>query len=332
MRLKAFFCILLAFLLVLPSTASVAEAKRLKGNKKKICRPLRHGQVHKKEIKRSAKKQKRSKYARKQRKSSRRLARARYRQYSDALTAQCAIIMDADTQEVYLQKNARLPLQPASTIKIVTGFLALQMLNENDPVRVSCYAESAPRQKAYLRRGEVYPARDLIYATLLHSANDASRALAEKMAGSEEDFAKIMTRTASALGATNTVCRTATGLTAPGQKTTAHDLAVMFQRAMQDDKFASILKTRKFEIQGGRYVLNHNKALWQVEGAEGGKTGFTQAAKRTYVGMFKRNNRTVIISFLGSTDLWGDVRRLVRAAFSDQKPVIHATFSGHTSS
>lgn len=332
MRLKTLLSILLAFLLVLPSAASVAEAKKSKTVKKKISRSVRYGHLHKSKIKRIVRKQKRSKYARGQRKNRRHLARTKYRHYSDTLTAHTAIIIDADTQEVYFQKNARLPLQPASTIKIVTGFLALQMLNENDPVRVSHYAESAPRQKAYLRRGEVYPARDLIYATLLHSANDASRALAEKMAGSEEDFAKIMTRTATSLGARNTVCCTATGLTAPGQKTTAYDLAVMFQRAMQNDKFASILKTRKFEIQGGRYVLNHNKALWQVEGAEGGKTGFTQAAKRTYVGMFRRNNRTVIVSFLGSTDLWGDVRRLVRAAFSDQKPVIHATFSGQTSS
>ncbi|HEC99539.1 MAG TPA: D-alanyl-D-alanine carboxypeptidase [Proteobacteria bacterium] len=319
MRCRALLIFTLALILILPSTSSFAKTKKCQHTKKKVCYTTQ------KKAKQTASVKKYRKKAKKYNKKRLRKASRKYRrQYYSAFTARSAIVLDADTNDIYFAKDPYLPLQPASTIKIVTGLLALKNLDENDPVRVSHYAQTAPPQKAYLRCGEVYPAIDLIYATLLHSANDASRALAEKIAGSEEEFAQIMTQTVHALGAKNTVCRTSSGLTAPGQCTTAYDLAVIFKKAMQDEKFSNILKTRKFEIHGGKFVVNHNKALWQVEGAEGGKTGFTRAAQRTYVGMFKRNNRTIVIAFLGSENLWSDVRYLVRKAFTDVRPTIQA--------
>lgn len=324
MRFKIFLAFLLALVLLVPPIS--ASAKSHKNGGKKISISATHKKHHKKKAVRKAALKRRSKHARAESNKTETVATRRRISYKlcGGITARSAIIIDADTNEINFAKEPYLPLQPASTIKIVTGLLALEKLDDNDPVRVSHYAESAPRQKAYLRRGSVYPAMDLIYATLLHSANDASRALAEKIAGSEEDFAKMMTKQAISLGAKKTVCRTASGLTAPGQATTAYDLAIMFNRAMQNEKFSNILKTRKVEIQGGKLVVNHNKALWQIEGAEGGKTGFTDAARKTYVGMFRRNNRVVVIAFLGSTNLWGDVRSLVNKAFSETKPVIHA--------
>lgn len=327
MRYKGLLALLLAFSLLFISADSIAKTKK-HTTKKNISKSLEAQEKSKNKSKRKACLKKRSLQA-KNRKGKIRLAkRARSQKIGRALTARSAIIMDADSGEIYFGKDPYIPLQPASTIKIVTGLLALEKLDENDPVRVSHYAESAPRQKAYLRCGAIYPARDLIYATLIHSANDASRALAEKIAGSEKDFARLMTETAHSLGAKRTVCRTATGLTARGQATTAYDLAVMFNKAMQNDRFADILKTRKFEIQGGKFVFNHNKALWQINGAEGGKTGFTEVARRTYVGMFKRGDRSIIIAFLGSTDLWGDVRVLVKKAYSETGPVIQARKPG----
>lgn len=326
MRCRAILIFILALILILPSTSSFAETKKCQNTKKKVCYTAGEKvQKHKKKAKRTASVKKYHKRAKKyNKKRTHRASRKYRRQYCSAFTARSAIVLDADTNYIYFTQNQGLPLQPASTIKIVTGFLALKNLEESDPVTVSRYAAKAPCQKAYLRCGKTYPAIDLIYATLLHSANDASRALAEKMAGSEEEFAQIMTRTARELGAKNTSCRTASGLTAPGQHTTAYDLAVIFKKAMRNEKFSNILKTRKFEIHGGKLVRNHNKALWQIEGAEGGKTGFTRAAKKTYVGMFKRNNRTVVIAFLGSENLWSDVRYLVRKAFTDVQPTIQA--------
>lgn len=329
MRCRALLIFTLALILILPSTSSFAETKKCQNTKKKVCYTTnKKVQKHKKKAKQTASVKKyRKKAQRYNKKRVHRASRKYRRQYCSAFTARSAIVLDADTNYIYFDKNSCLPLQPASTIKIVTGLLALKNLDANDPVRVSHYAQTAPPQKAYLRCGKTYPAIDLIYATLLHSANDASRALAEKIAGSEEEFAQIMTRTARELGAKNTNCRTASGLTAPDQYTTAYDLAVIFKKAMQDEKFSNILKTRKFEIHGGKFVVNHNKALWQIEGAEGGKTGFTRVAKKTYVGMFKRNDRTIVIAFLGSENLWGDVRYLIRKAFTDGQPTIRAAKS-----
>lgn len=313
MRPRIFLIFLLALLFILPPTSSPAKSAKCRVIKKKTCylASKYHNRVQKTKNKTIKK----------------RIRKRLVRRYRSRITARSAVVLDADTNYIYFAKDPYLPRQPASTIKIVTGLLALENLNENDPVPVSRYAEQAPRQKAYLQCGEVYPAIDLIYATLIHSANDASRALAEKIAGSEKSFARIMTKTAQAFGAKNTVCRTATGLTAPGQFTTAYDLAVIFKKTMQNERFANIVKTRRFEIQGGKLIFNHNKALWQIAGAEGGKTGFTRAASKTYVGMFKRGNRTVIVACLGSKSLWRDVRYLVRKAFSEVKPTIHAAKS-----
>ncbi|WP_456433699.1 D-alanyl-D-alanine carboxypeptidase family protein [Thermosulfuriphilus sp.] len=248
-----------------------------------------------------------SKKVRKYRKKSR-----RWRPY---ITARSAIVMDADTGKIYYQKAARRPGQPASTIKVLTALLALEYLNDDDFVYVSRNAAKMPKSKVYLRAGHFYQARDLIYACLLKSANDASVALAEAIAGSEKAFAQMMTAYARAIGAKDTICKTATGLTAPGQQTTAYDLAIIFREAMTNPHLASILTKRRATLRGVKKVHllhSHNQALWLFRGCLGGKTGYTAVAGRTYVGMFERNGRRVIVAFLGSRALWRDLGRLLR--------------------
>ena len=172
-----------------------------------------------------------------------------------------------------------------------------------------------PRSKVYLRPGKNYVADDLINAVLLASANDASVALAERIAGSEHAFARLMTRKAEALGATNTICKTANGLTAPGQQTTAHDLATIFRQAMRDEEFCRRMAFTAVKTSDGKLLRSHNKALWQIDGAEGGKTGYTDVARKTYVGKFSRNGHEIIVSLMGSESMWTDIRRLVEFGF-----------------
>ena len=172
-----------------------------------------------------------------------------------------------------------------------------------------------PRSKVYLRPGKTYVADDLINAVLLASANDASVALAERIAGSERAFAKLMTRKAESLGATNTICKTANGLTAPGQQTTAHDLATIFRQAMLDGDFCRRMAVTEVKTSDGKLLHSHNRALWQIEGAEGGKTGYTDAARKTYVGKFSRDGHEIIVALMGSESMWEDVRRLVDFGF-----------------
>lgn len=236
--------------------------------------------------------------------------------FRQQLTSRSAIVMDAQSGEIIYAHNPYRPAQPASTIKILTGLIAIKTLDDNDWVSASRRAAGMPRSKVYLRKGKSYRAGDLINAVLLSSANDASVALAEKISGSEKTFAKLMTRTARELGAKSTACRTATGLTAHGQYTTASDLAVLFREAMDNSEFAARIARIKVRTGYGKLLRNHNRALWQVDGAEGGKTGYTRAARQTYVGKFKRGDDELVVAVLGSETMWDDIKRLVEYGFA----------------
>lgn len=232
------------------------------------------------------------------------------------ISAKSAIVLDAKSGEVIYAQFPDLPGQPASTIKILTGLISIDSLNDRDMVPVSRRASRMPRSKIYLRKGREYPANDLINAVLLASANDASVALAEKIAGSEQVFAKLMTAKAKSFGATNTICKTSNGLTVQGQKSTARDLALIFTKAMENERFAETMSKRRIKNQNGGTVYSHNKALWRIEGSIGGKTGYTSAARQTYVGKFKRGDTELVVAFLGSETMWSDAKRLVEYGFA----------------
>ncbi len=235
------------------------------------------------------------------------------------LSARCAIIIDGVSGQTLYSKNPDTPRQPASTIKVITGMIAIKSLKNHDKVSVSSKAARQPRSKVYLDQRKKYLANDLINAVLLASANDASVALAEKIAGSEHDFAKMMTLRARLWGAQNTVCKTATGLTAKGQSSTARDLALIFKHAMNDKEFARRMKRVTVKTTEGKTLHNHNKALWQLHGTEGGKTGYTRAARQTYVGKFKRGSDEIIVALMGSEKMWTDLKTLVNYGFTQKK-------------
>lgn len=238
--------------------------------------------------------------------------------FTKQISARSAIIIDARSGETLFAKAPDNPRQPASTIKILTGMIALKSLSGSEQVPVSSWAAGQPSSKVHLNPKKHYQANDLINAVLLASANDASVALAEKIAGSESSFANMMTERARLMGARNTVCKTASGLTAKGQTSTARDLAVIFRRFMEDPAFAERMKKVKVNTTYGTTLRNHNKALWQVEGTQGGKTGFTNAARQTYVGKFKRGNNEIVVAVMGSETMWNDVKKLVQRGFALQ--------------
>lgn len=238
---------------------------------------------------------------------------------SRRISSKSVMIIDVETGEELYTKSPDSPRQPASTIKVLTGMIALKSLDGSDMVQVSRKAAGMPRSKIYLDPKKSYRANDLINAVLLASANDASVALAEKIAGSEKSFAEMMTLRAKLWGAKNTVCRTASGLTAEGQQSTARDLALIFRQAMQDADFAERMGKTKVRTSYGTVLHSHNKALWRVNGAEGGKTGYTLAARQTYVGQFSHEEGTIIVALMGSETMWADVKNLVEYGFKKQK-------------
>ncbi len=246
------------------------------------------------------------------------------------ISSKSVMIMDAETGATIFAKAPDNPRQPASTIKILTGMIAIKSLKDNDTVGVSRHASRMPRSKIYLDTNKQYKADDLINAVLLASANDASVALAEKIAGSEPDFAKMMTLRAKLWGANKTVCRTASGLTAKGQQSTARDLATIFRHLMQNDEFARRMNKTKITTSYGKLLRNHNKALWKVDGAVGGKTGYTAAARQTYVGKFSRAEGGIIVAIMGSETMWYDIKHLVEYGFQRKQQLAEAAKTNET--
>ncbi|HEU4345519.1 MAG TPA: SPOR domain-containing protein [Candidatus Binatia bacterium] len=249
------------------------------------------------------------------------------------LTARAAILMDAATGKVLYQKEADLRLPPASTTKIVTALVALESRRKlSESLKVSKTAPRVPASKLYLRAGQTITIEDLLYAILLSSANDASVVLAEGIAGSVERFAELMTEKAHAIGARNTHFTNPHGLTAADHYSTARDLAILFRYAMKNAAFREIVQTKLSSVNSHAIVKkrtvarrisvrNHNRLLWNFEGALGGKTGYTHAALKCFVGAVQRNGVTLIVAILGARDQWGDTKRLLEYGFDNYQTI-----------
>ena len=249
------------------------------------------------------------------------------------LTARAAILIDSSTGQVLYQKEPDLRLPPASTTKIVTAIVTLESGRSlRDLLTVSKTATRVPASKLYLRPGQTLTIQDLLYGLLLSSANDAAVVLAEGIGGSIDHFAQMMTKKANEIGANNSHFTNPHGLTAPDHYSTARDLALLFRYAMKNPTFREIVQTkmssvtsrtrlRKRVIARRISVRNHNRLLWNFDGAIGGKTGYTFAAQKCFVGAVQRNGVTMIVSILGSRDLWGDTRELLEYGF-DHYPTL----------
>ncbi len=234
------------------------------------------------------------------------------------VTARAAIIVDANSGEVIWERNGDLPLPPASTTKIVTAIVALESGRLDDSFTVSADAAATAPSKVGFRPGQSMVLRDLLYAVLLKSANDASAVVAEGISGSEEAFSRRMNAKARAVGATHSSFANPHGLTAAGHVSTVRDLSRIFRYGMRLPMFREILETPATEVPldtGGRTRMvalrSHNRLLEGWDHRVIGKTGYTRPAKRCFVGSAQSGDREIVIALLGSTDLWGDARRLV---------------------
>src|ERR1051325_1200364 len=256
------------------------------------------------------------------------------------LTARAAVLMDGATGKILYQKEPDLRLPPASTTKILTAIVTLESNRKlKDVLTVSKADTRVPASKLYLKSGQTLTIEDLLYAVLLSSANDASLVLAEGVGGSVERFAEMMTRKAHDLGAVNSNFSNPHGLTAPDHYSTARDLAILFRYAMKNPTFREIVQTRISSVSSNSMVRkktvarrisvrNHNRLLWNFDGALGGKTGYTLAAQKCFVGAVQRNGVTLIVAILGAHDQWGDTKRLLEYGFENYdnlKPVTQAS-------
>lgn len=169
-----------------------------------------------------------------------------------ALTADAAVVMDADTGQVLYAKNACQPRPFASTTKIMTALLAIECGNLKDMVTVSPRAAGVEGSSIYLRAGEKLLLEELVYGALMNSGNDACVAIAEHVAGSEDIFVRWMNCKARQLGLKNTHFSNTNGLPHKEHLSSAHDLAVLTRHALKNPVFSRIVAGKKHVISGPR--------------------------------------------------------------------------------
>ena len=193
---------------------------------------------------------------------------------------------------------------PASLTKIMTLYLLFERLDAgkmklDTEMEVSEHASEQAPTKLGLRPGQTIKVEDAIKGLVTRSANDAAVVIAEAIAGDEDDFAKLMTRKARALGMSKTIYRNASGLPNDEQVTTARDQATL-GRAIQDrfPRYYRYFATTVFNYRG-QSIRNHNRLLGNVEGVDGIKTGYTRASGFNLVTSMRRGNRHLVGVVLG---------------------------------
>lgn len=234
---------------------------------------------------------------------------------SNALSAEKAILMDAATGRIIYEKNADSQSLIASTTKIMTALVVCEQCNVLDRMRVPKEAVGIEGSSMYLQEGEILTIQELLYGLMLHSGNDAAVALAIYCGGTVEGFAGLMNDKARQLGMKNSHFENPNGLDAPGHYSTARDLAILAAYAMENPIFNKTVSTKNITV-GGRYLRNHNKLLWQVQGADGVKTGYTRAAGRILVSSATRDGRRLIAVTINAPDDWRDHAQLLNQGFS----------------
>jgi serine-type D-Ala-D-Ala carboxypeptidase (penicillin-binding protein 5/6) len=235
--------------------------------------------------------------------------------------AQAWLLADLDTGRILASRNPYESHAPASTIKVLLAIVALDQLNLNSAIMARPTNTAVECSCAGIKPGHVYTARQLLDAVMLISGNDAANTLADMLGGFHVAVAKMNAK-AYALGASNTRAATPSGLDAPGMdmRTTPHDLAVIFRAALAYPMFNHIVRQPSALFPNGfgfKEIVNQNELLQRYPGALGGKTGYTNIARKTYVGAAQRNGRRlVVVQMYGEGDLFGQAIGLFDWGFS----------------
>lgn len=240
--------------------------------------------------------------------------------YAGTVGPTAAIVMDAGTGRILHAREANRRWAPASTTKILTAIIAIERLPARAIVTVSARA-AAQRQGAVvgLETGERWPARDLLMAMMLRSANDAAVAVAEATSGSAERFVEEMNARARQLGARDSKFVNPHGFDAQGHHSTALDLALIARYALRNPDFAALVRTATWELirpgQPPQHVDSTNRLLGRYPGADGVKTGWTAASGPSLVASATRDGRQILVVVLNSRDVFGDAEQLLDLGF-----------------
>ena len=205
----------------------------------------------------------------------------------------------------------------------MTCILAIENKDINDIVKVDESISKSYGSGIYISIGEEIKLIDLLYGLMLRSGNDAAIMIANYVSGSEEEFAKLMNNKAKELGMKNTIFYNASGLDTEtiGNKSTAYDMALLTKYAMQNDIYKEIVKTKKHIVKTNlkTYVWHNKNKLLSEDYITGGKTGYTERAKRTLVSTASKDNMNLVVVTINDSDDWNTHKLLYEYAFNNYK-------------
>lgn len=220
-----------------------------------------------------------------------------------ATNARAALLLEASTGEIIFSKNPHEKLEPASLTKMMSMLLIVEAIDKsvlswNQVVTVSAHASSMGGSQILLETNERMTVEDLFKGIAIASGNDAVVALAEKIAGTEENFVSLMNKRAKELGLNNTVFKNSHGLTTEGHYTTANDLAKIALELVKHEeifKYTSLYESYLRENTNRRlWLVNTNKLVRFYDGVDGLKTGYTKTAGYCLVATAKKNNMRIL--------------------------------------
>jgi D-alanyl-D-alanine carboxypeptidase (penicillin-binding protein 5/6) len=231
--------------------------------------------------------------------------------------AEAWLVADLDSGRILASRNPYGAYAPASTIKVLLAMVVLDNLRPDNFARANGSHEKVECSCVGLTPGQPYTTRQLLEALLMVSGNDAANMLADMLGGQRVAVA-AMNRKAASVGARNTRAGSPSGLDGPGWEsvTTPHDLGVMVRAALTYPLIAQIMRQPSAQF-AGKTITNQNELLTRYPGDLGGKTGYTNLARKTYVGAAQRNGRRLlVVQMFGTGDLYGQAIELLDWGFS----------------
>jgi D-alanyl-D-alanine carboxypeptidase (penicillin-binding protein 5/6) len=222
-----------------------------------------------------------------------------------SINASAYLVIEHHSGRVIAQKDPDMQVEPASITKLMTAYVAFDKLREGqialtDEITVSEKAWRAEGSEMFIEVGKKVRLEELLKGMIIQSGNDASIAIAEHIAGSEETFAALMNQYASDLGLRNSHFANSNGLPAPGHKMSARDIVTLTQRLIHDFPEHYPLYSQKSYTYNDIKQYNRNNLLWRDSSVDGVKTGFTEAARYCLVSSSKRGEMRVISVVLGT--------------------------------
>jgi D-alanyl-D-alanine carboxypeptidase len=240
------------------------------------------------------------------------------------ISAKSAIVVDENTGAILFEKNPHQKLAPASITKILTLSVALENLKKDQMITVSQEAADQEPNKIVMKAGEKLQLEDLLYGLMMISANDAARAIAESVPGGFDSFIKLMNNKVRLLGLKDTNFKNPSGLDDNEHYSTVFDIATMTRYALLEHG-TEVVAYAGEKKDHSVYPTDHNESHWwshisamlyRYPGMIAAKTGYTDIAKSTFIGVAERNGRRLNVVLMGSTDANNDVPRLLDYGFA----------------